>query len=303
MIKIASLAYLIFPVVIFFLNWTNLAWQSFEIPTVIFAFLKISKQYRTIPFKKFSSAEFATMFLVAFVWIWLSGIGGYAFQNWDFQFRNAVLHDLIDFAWPVHYNSEHILTYYFTFWLPSALIGKLMGWHSACSCLFCWSLIGILLTFLLASNISKIRASHLAVFFILFSGMDILGYFFEGLCWDRQFFPKLGGHIENWAERLIQYSSFTTQLYWVFNQAIPTWIACMLLLDEKEPFIVLTIWALILPYSPFCFIGATPFIVIRLLMKNNKFRPIAWKNAITFWRLLSLSFTPTVIAMACGLFF
>ena len=40
-------------------------------------------------------------------------------------------------------------------------------------------------------------------------------------------------HIEWWA-RFYQFSSFTTQLFWVFNQAVPAWIATLLVLSTKR---------------------------------------------------------------------
>ena len=37
------------------------------------------------------------------VWVALSGIGGFAFQNTDLHIRNAIFRDLITYDWPVKY--------------------------------------------------------------------------------------------------------------------------------------------------------------------------------------------------------
>jgi hypothetical protein len=76
--------------------------------------------------------------LPSFLWVALSGIGGFGLQNWDFNFRNAVLHDLVDYSWPVVYPQGRILLYYFTYWLPAALAGKIFGWFGANIFLFVW---------------------------------------------------------------------------------------------------------------------------------------------------------------------
>jgi len=179
----------------------------------------------------------------------------------------------------------------------------MLGWNYACLSLFCWSVIGISLTFLLANNDSKMRVTYLAIFFILFSGMDVFGYFIDGLLWHHHFIPKIGEHIETWAEYLIQYSSFTTQLFWVFNQAIPTWIACMLLMDETEPVTLVTIWSLTLSYSPFCFIGTTPFIMSRLFIMKYKSASIARSESTHRLKSLQYLIAPLAITLTFGLFF
>ncbi len=168
------------------------------------------------------------LLLLTGLWVFLSGVGGYAFQNWDHHWRNAVLHDLITYNWPVVYSSPEkgpitMLVYYVGYWLPAALAGKIFGWQAANFVLFLWTWLGV---FLVISHLSlklKTTALKAALLLIFFSGMDALGV----LLFANEYptlWPPIQ-HLEIWSGNL-QYSSFTTQLFWVFNQVIPAWL-CM----------------------------------------------------------------------------
>ena len=75
----------------------------------------------------------------------LSGAGGIFPQNWDYNGRNAIFHDLINHEWPVRYDysgegleyerdefgNEGLLNYYFAWWLPGALVGKATNFEVA----------------------------------------------------------------------------------------------------------------------------------------------------------------------------
>ncbi|MBI5838937.1 MAG: hypothetical protein HZB19_02435 [Chloroflexi bacterium] len=164
--------------------------------------------------------------LLTGLWVFLSGVGGYAFQNWDHHWRNAVLRDLITFDWPVVYSSPErgpikMLVYYVGYWLPAALTGKLLGWKFANLILFLWTWLGVLLVTLHLGLKLKTSSLKAILLFIVFSGMDALGaLIFAG---DYPTFWPPVQHLEIWGGNL-QYSSFTTQLFWVFNQAVPAWL-------------------------------------------------------------------------------
>lgn len=68
-----------------------------------------------------------------------------------------------------------------------------------------------------------------------------------------------------------------TQLFWVFNQAIPTWLIIMIFLKEKDVKNYLLLIILLLPYSPFAFVGAIPLFAcngFRYLFKQKKKKEI-----------------------------
>ncbi len=166
------------------------------------------------------------LLLLTGIWVLLSGVGGYAFQNWDHHWRNAVLRDLINYDWPVVYSSAErgpfkMLIYYVGYWLPAALAGKLLGWKFANFFLFLWTWLGVFLTVLHLNTKLKTTLLKTALLLILFSGMDALGTLILAPDYPTLFPPIQ--HLEIWPGDL-QYSSFTTQLFWVFNQAVPAWL-------------------------------------------------------------------------------
>lgn len=108
----------------------------------------------------------------------LSGAGGIFFQNWDYRGRNAILHDLIDYDWPVKYDyaeqeyeanrigaEKGFLSYYFAYWLPAAAIGKIMGFKVANLFLLLWQMLSTILFFyLLCRKLNKTNLKYFLVF-------------------------------------------------------------------------------------------------------------------------------------------
>ena len=152
--KIAYI-YLLIPVILFCMGWLNVIATIVVCLIIVAGFISI---WRCLPLKdmfEFRKLDFLFMLVALGLWIWLSGVGGYAFQNWDHHSRNAVFRDLINYPWPVVYHfqpsvssqfgipSTLIMSYYFGFWLSSALIGKIWGWGAANFVLFLWTYVGI----------------------------------------------------------------------------------------------------------------------------------------------------------------
>jgi hypothetical protein len=215
------------------------------------------------------------------VWIWLSGIGGYAFQNWDHHWRNAVFRDLITYKWPVVYPSDvtinsdsssvTMLTYYIGFWLPAAFVGKIVGWETANAILFLWSWIGIILVgFLLQKKLNNGSLVPILLL-VFFSGLDIIGMGLRQRIAPLDYFsfwPPIH-RLENWTT-LIQFSSNTTQLYWVYNQAIPSWLSILLILQRRKFPYHMFLWCLFFFYAPLQAIGTLPFILILMFTDSVK---------------------------------
>lgn len=277
--------YLTLPFIIFCAGWLRL---SIAIPVaavllwVVWRLLK-QKSSDLSPFPKFQLPFY--LLLVTSLWVFLSGVGGYAFQNWDHHWRNAVLRDLITDTWPVVYSSPEqgpvkILVYYLGYWLPSALAGKLLGWKFANFFLFLWTWLGVLLT-ILHLNL-KLRTSLIktALLLIFFSGADALGVLFFAKEYPTLWPPIQ--HLEIWSGSL-QYSSFTTQLFWVFNQAAPAWL-CIVLILESDSLLSdgallqvtekIFIWSLCFFFAPLASIGLFPYLLIEWFKGTNFKNPL-----------------------------
>jgi hypothetical protein len=231
-----SILYLTLPFIIFCMGWLRL---SIAIPITAIILWAVWKLFKQSPITNYQLPNPQSAFyllLLTGVWVLLSGVGGYAFQNWDHHWRNAVFHDLITYDWPVIYSSPEkgpiqMLVYYVGYWLPAALVGKIFGWQAANFVLFLWTWLGVLLVTLQLGNTLKSSPVKLAFLLIFFSGLDALG----SLLFARDYptlFPPIQ-HLEIWSGNL-QFSSFTTQLFWVFNQAVPAWL-CISLIADKSP--------------------------------------------------------------------
>ncbi len=254
--------YLLIPFIIFCLGWFRLMIA-----------LPITALMLWVLWRLWNSAESAdeplprvtiSVIVLTGLWVFLSGVGGYAFQNWDHHWRNAVLRDLITYDWPVIYSSPErgpleMLVYYVGYWLPAALAGKLLGWKAANFVLFLWSWLGVLLT-VLHLNL-KLKTSLLKTAFLLitFSGMDALGTLLFAGDYPTLWPPVQ--HLEIWSANL-QYSSFTTQLFWVFNQAVPAWLCVVLMINKLKRDQAVLVWGLCFFFAPLASIGLLPYLII-----------------------------------------
>src|SRR3990170_6340473 len=143
--------YLGLPVVLFFLGWLRLALGLGFTAVLGWAFWHFWKEHPTDhKTEAFSFRQILPVALISGAWVLFSGIGGYAFQNWDHHWRNAVFHDLIAYDWPVIYSAPEtgpikMLVYYVGYWLPAAWIGKWLGWEAANAVLYLWTWLGVAL--------------------------------------------------------------------------------------------------------------------------------------------------------------
>jgi len=204
---------------------------------------------------------------IAGLWTVLGGLGHFVFANSDWVVRDAVLLDLVRDPWPVVYRRdgmETLLRAPIGYFLPAALVGKALGVRAAELALFAWTVLGVSLVFaLMLRDRPTLKAALIRIaVFIVFSGMDIVGTI-------AHYNPHaLGDHLEWWAF-LFQYSSQTTQLFWVPNHALPGWIAIAWLLacDPRRlpigPAILFVAFAPL--WSPLTAIGIAPIVGVAIV--------------------------------------
>lgn len=240
------------PFIVFAIGWLKWYWAVVTVVATLAcvwfgAFAKAKKESddkvvalsdadKKITIKKWI---FVLLIAIALIWVWQSGIGGFWAQSKDYPWRNAIYRDIVIRDWPVFYDMYGAaLVYYIGFWLPPALFGKLallfganeiVAFQVASVAIYVWSVLLIVILFALLITLLKADTTKkqllVVLGFIFFSGLDILGSI-----------EPLGAnlyHIEWWANDY-QYSSFTTCLFWVFNQCIIPWIAFACLLQEKS---------------------------------------------------------------------
>ena len=256
--------YLLLPFLIFSLGFIKLIYSIPMVLLLIWVATKYwnnSKEDSNLSFE--SKKDLLIGSSILFFWVVLSGIGGFAFQNPDFHVRNAIFRDLVAMDWPVIYsyvgqntNSSYGFVYYIGYWLPSALFGKLLGWKMANLALFIWTLIGVHITAGLLMKKTRLSFTKSSLLIIFFSGMDFVGVLATRII-DHGVYPDIWlpiQHLEWWAPGM-QFSSFTTQLFWVFNQAIPAWISLLLTINLTSKKTIFLIFALCVFLSPISALG------------------------------------------------
>jgi hypothetical protein len=289
-VKRISYLYLLIPFLVFCLGFIK---TFFAIPiTLVFLWLIIKdwkKKAQAEQTLSYSRRTLIYIVLIVLLWVALSGIGGFAFQNADFHTRNAIFRDLINYDWPVKYHTSltdptttYSLTYYIGFWLPAALIGKLAGWQVANIALYLWTVIGILLTLFILFSSKKSHPGYFVILIIFFSGMDGLRtLLIELAALPGKTIPSLWPpfmHLEGMLG--FQFSSFTTQLFWVFNQAVPTWMCMALLWTANDKKTMLLVWSLCAFFAPLPALGMLPYLVLKI--PKELFNPENLKDKESF---------------------
>lgn len=225
--------------------------------------------------------KIAIIATVVFVWVTLSGIGGYAWQNPDHAVRNSILWILVDYEWPPSFDTRG-LVYYVGSWLPAALIGKLFDMRSAYTAVFLWVLLGIFLVYALICIWRRKIVLWPLLILVFFSGLDIIGsnIFTENPIpvWGKE-------HLEWWTALSpfkLQYTSNTSQLNWVFNQAIPVWLVMMLLFLEEPPQNMVWVVTLITITSTLPFIGVVPILIYFIYRRFEWYTPESMRQG---WKI------------------
>lgn len=295
----ATYIYLALPVVVFLLGWCH--WYI-GIPGSIIIILSIRNCLRqfidisenSIVLKRDDIYKILSALMIIAVWVGLSGIGGYAWQNDDHRWRNAIFDILVQNEWPCQKSfvingiqQSRSLVYYIGFWMPSAVVGKLLGLTAGYAAQYLWAFLGIGLVYIWICIWQKKIIIWPLIILIFFSGLDVLGT----LLYSTDSFAIWGmEHLERWPIGY-QYSSNTTQLFWVFNQAIPIWLATIFIFHLEKPQNIIFTWSLTMLSSTLPFVGIAPIVFYFLLKRNRQMfssckmtkkirKCITWQNVI-----------------------
>lgn len=308
LVVLLSVLYVIVPAVVFFFGWLKIILAIIvSIPFLVlvyFVYKELTKSEINL-ITKDTFIYWIVAIVVLGVWVYFSGIGAFSFQNGDHWVRNPIYRDICKYDWPVIFDlskesafvqsitgtGKVAFSYYFTFWLVPALISKILGLSELGSniVLYIWSLLGVLLiTYNINRMIKKCSYRNLMIF-ILFSGLDIIRFMI------RNGHFSLLEHLEWWTFGYwIQYSSNTTQLYWVFNQSIPLWILMCLVLQLDDNKYIGSLCAMSFVYSPWATLGIIP---------------IAWAGSFFKKQSVKQAFNPInsvvtiLIALIYGVFY
>lgn len=265
--------YVILPVFLFFIGWAKI-WLSLPLCIIlIYTFYRIQNLKFDLWLPEWTLINIIKGILLLSlitVWVYFSGIGNYVVQNPDHLARNALYEAMVTHRWPVTQTivtdgqpQTYGLIYYIGYWLPASVIGKLLGIPAGYFFQFLWAVLGVSIGTVLLNSFLKKWSVWPVLLFMLFSGLDTLGYLQIGE-WNLILSFR---HLEWWSG--YQFSSFTTQLYWVFNQSIYAWVLMALLLSSKDNRHLILLWSCGLLECTFPFIGMLPF-MFYILWRNEK---------------------------------
>ena len=238
-----AVIYLTLPVVIFLLGYLKIWLGIIFTAVMLFAVYLAVKDCANGPdgnaIELKNDVSFSLSFLIAaFIFALLvtitNGVGEYTWGPFDHAYRRAIFNDLISYKWPIIYdpstqtNPEVIeilnlqgnqgFVYYFTYWLPAAIVGKLFGFTAGNISLILWNSLGIVI--ILIGMCKYVKKASYGTFFMLlcFSGLDVIPYFinqihpYDGWAW-----------LEGWVPFVSFISNFNN-LENVYNQAIPCYL-------------------------------------------------------------------------------
>ena len=249
--------------------------------------------------------------IVAIIWTFLGGQGNHYYQSHDWNWRNAVFRDLIYHPWPVVYPAfNKALVYYIGYWLPSAAAVKVIGkifpviytsdaaFNIGNQLLWVWTIIGIIIVEILLYIYVNPRNKKYAFFIpgilVFFSGLDIIGVIIRILEEQRPF----GFHIEWWSTTL-QFSSITTCLFWVFNQAVISWIITLLIINDRSISNYVFLGLAGLMCGPLPFLGIFVYMIsiavqkTVLAIKQKSFKELL-KELLTLQNFICIIFYPVL---------
>jgi len=283
-----TLCFLALPYLIFIPGWLNLP-TAIPLLIIYIYCMRSSLCSITVTSHQVITWNDFFAFLLILTWVNISGAGGYGFQWEDYGVNNARLHDLIVNEWPIRYGANQNFVYYFGYFLPAAIIGKISSIEIAIHSMYGWTALGVTLAVRWLSYLSKWKFSIALVFiFILFGPVDLLNVLYisaqNDFSWSNiQLFwsgnldglnfttsNSLGVFIGN-------YLSNVFQLYWSPQQVISGWLCTAFMTHlflQKKFNHVLFIYALLCLWAPLAMIALLPFVLLiivsQLCNKNGR---------------------------------
>ena len=283
-----SLGFIALPIIIFFLGYLRL---YVGIPLALLFILAYvlsvrdasKDQEKNLLSRNDTDIKIPVGYLIGFavtavVLSLVSGVGEFIFTLNDHPYRRAIMNDLVNYKWPVIYDystqtnpdvikeigrtsGNYAFMYYFTYWLPAALVGKIGGAYAANMALMLWNAIGIFLTFVGVSKIIGRACFTVPFVYICFAGLDILPNivhtFVEWDCWNG---------MEVWAPVLAYMSNFA-ELTSVFHQCVPCWLIVTLIMMSYNTRSLGLTGGILFAYSPWGIIGLFPLAIVRAFSK------------------------------------
>lgn len=316
----ASIFYIALPMVTFAAGWLRPGFAAPLLVLFVFAmgeaYLRAWRAAADAPAEDGFSARRPAMrifdfaVLIAFV-VACTGIGGYSYQFFDNPVYDGFLRSLIEYPWPIAFQEAGpdreplLMVYYFAYYLPAALVGKVFGWAAGYHFFYIWGVVGVVFTVLWFHRLTHLRWPWFVLFFLGFGGLDLLGHiltapgpgygdvgwwgYFTGEYW----WSNARGWLDHWSSSIaaegsgaadtmngVFYRFFSPISFLVDGpyHVLPSWIAILMLLHDllrrKTAERAVLLWAMMPIMSVFVAAGMLPFVGLGIYQLRGK----GWKS-------------------------
>ena len=285
---IVSLVYLALPVLVMVFGLLRLHWAlvfACIAAVSLFCAIRSVTSGESDRFIELKIKDIVIISVIAFVWVFFSGVSEFSWTTADHPYRYAILKDLIDHRWPVAYDlssyavssesgkSSALFVYYFPFWSIPALFGKVFGLTFARILLFIQSVSGIMILCTGLFFIAGKKNYSYIVALLLFSTFDFIPFTVLDM------FTEFTRGWESWGQWLGIHSD-CFQMMNVFNQCIPGWIVCVLFMQRKSLRYAGILGGLLFCYSPWAVIGMFAFVVYEFIVSKEKKTALSFPNLV-----------------------
>ena len=323
---VLAILYISLPFVLFclgFLHW------YIGLPITIFAIFSARKALSSFQTKGaiFSIGQELFLWIMALLWCIHSGIGGLWVQHYDFAIKNSVLRDLTNRSWPLYYNlgeqsdvvnqlignDSVAFVYYLFTYLPAAFCGWLFRseWVGQISLLL-WSTLGLYLVLrfifdFTSNSVSNKLLVGLLLSVFCFSGLEVIGaplldIFLGCDVWGRLWnnIQSLSIAKEMWCwPYFSMYGSLYSDMEIRFNQTIPIWVICSLILSTKQKSSIGFFFSFLLLFSPWACLGVGGMLMYVI---GREWKMCGWSGIKQYLSIEGIIF-PILLAVVVGSYY
>lgn len=262
-----AILYLAVPIMLFFLFWLQLPWGILFTALLSYACYSFNRQVadRYQALLPSYANVLSVAFLIVLVYLVLTGHGSFVgSEGFDMPWRSAMYQDLIHQSWPVVYEaSNSALVYYLTYWLVPAGISSILGLEEIGSnlVLVLWTYLGLRLFLLLLFSYLQVDRKQIilvTLLFLFWSGLNLIGIIISPINssrwgWDKWWYT-------NTSDGSLYPMSYMVRTVFdslanIYNQFAPILLGLMLFLFTRNVKYYALIGLLVLPFSPFGFLG------------------------------------------------
>lgn len=273
------LLYLSLPLFLFWWGWFE--WWVALPPTLgllyfFFAFWRTSGITLHLSLSRKEMVLLLVCLLLAFVWTYLAGVGGFRPQHFDYYKHNLIFNNLVRYDWPFRYADGTYLCYYHAYYLPPAWVARWVGGISYVHYfVFGWTWLGLGLFFRL---LYRLNGWKWVILFLFFNSPEALLHLYDAIK-----APSLLPFLKDlWSSdhtiELLQspggllFHSHVESFIATPQHALPAWLAAGILLTVWKtpscrpfPLLPIALIVLLVYWSPFVAVGFLPLALYVLL--------------------------------------